>query len=517
MPGEIVLLLAAAKTTLLIGSALVVVGLAAHRVSAAIRHAVLLAAMIGALCMAPLGAMLPAFSPITFPGRPASVDSALRPWRDNALLFFLVRIDAESALPVRSTWRAAAERQRATILAIWIAGTAFVMLRIGVDAAAAARACSRAVLRGWCGRRVPLFESAEIPAPVAVGVFRRAIMIPPGAMTAHEFRAVIAHELAHVERRDCLTLLAIRATCAVYWFVPLVWHAARRIALERERACDDRVLASGMDSIAYAQLLIRIAHHQSATLRPHAVPSMAHPAHLEKRIRSILDATAPRGGISRRCAVSLVLATCVIITPLAAFAVHDRLPLVRSDPFLDPQSERVPGTRTFDRASAPDVHAPDRALIAIFHEAAKHESEAASDLVPDRARWALSQARNGELIEPLLAELHDPDWRVQGYAAWALAVSRDPRAVMPLIALLEHPVWRLRAMAAFALGEIGDPRAAPVFAHALDDPAWQVRVQAVRYLGALGDPRSKAQIEPLRRDPHIAVRLAADEALSSMK
>ena len=71
-------------------------------------------------------------------------------------------------------------------------------------------------------------------------------------------------------------------------------------------------------------------------------------------------------------------------------------------------------------------------------------------------------------------------------------------------------------MAAFALREIGGPRPAAALAEALDDPAWQVRVEAVAYFGRLGDPRFRGLIEPLRSDPHIAVRLAADEALGTM-
>jgi len=73
-------------------------------------------------------------------------------------------------------------------------------------------------------------------------------------------------------------------------------------------------------------------------------------------------------------------------------------------------------------------------------------------------------------------------------------------------------------MTAFALHQIGDPRAPAALAEVLDDPLWRVRVEAVGYFGALHKPRFRGRIDWLQNDtPHIAVRLAADEAISKMQ
>jgi len=187
------------------------------------------------------------------------------------------------------------------------------------------------------------------------------------------------------------------------------------------------------------------------------------------------------------------------------------------DPYQDPQSERVAGVRGIAPAAVyGDPATLDGMLIEKLRWAAERTPVAPFDLVPDRARWALSLARGGRIIEPLMDALRDPDWRVRAYAAWALGVAGDPRAVAPLIPLLGDPVWRLRAMAAMALRTTGAPRAADTLAAALHDPAWQVRVEAVAYFGALREARFRRLVEPLLSDPHIAVRLAAAEALDTM-
>ena len=60
--------------------------------------------------------------------------------------------------------------------------------------------------------------------------------------------AMLAHEVAHVRRRDNLTAALHMLVEAMFWFHPLVWWMERRLVEERERACDEEVVEMGGDA-----------------------------------------------------------------------------------------------------------------------------------------------------------------------------------------------------------------------------------------------------------------------------
>jgi hypothetical protein len=100
-------------------------------------------------------------------------------------------------------------------------------------------------------------------------------------------RLVLLHELAHVARRDSLSRSVASLVCALYWFHPGAWFAARRLRIEQEHAADDRVLTAGAPARSYAISLLHLAK------RVEGMPSMAHAAsmagmcQLEQRLVSI--------------------------------------------------------------------------------------------------------------------------------------------------------------------------------------------------------------------------------------
>ena len=176
---------------------------------------------------------------------------------------------------------------------------------------------------------VPVRVSAAIGVPAVVGVFRPVLLLPADAddWDADTRRAVVLHELAHVARRDALSQLVSQIACAIYWCLPLVWHAARRAAALRERASDDHVLRSGIRASAYAESLLVLARVARGGDMQAAALSMARPSRMRERVVAILDPRVRRDAPARAtigatiaasiCAVALLAA----IQPAAAAAI----------------------------------------------------------------------------------------------------------------------------------------------------------------------------------------------------
>ena len=109
-------------------------------------------------------------------------------------------------------------------------------------------------------RPVTLLIHPDKTIPVVWGILRCRLLLPAAARqwSGEQLRSVLLHELAHIKRRDTMAQLLAQIACALHWFNPLVWFAAWRLGVERERACDDLVLASGVRPSAYAGHLLDV-------------------------------------------------------------------------------------------------------------------------------------------------------------------------------------------------------------------------------------------------------------------
>jgi len=144
-------------------------------------------------------------------------------------------------------------------------------------------------------RSVEVLLHEEIPAPLTCGVWRTAVLLPSDAREWSEadLHRALLHELEHVRRGDWAIQLAARATCAFYWFHPLVWVAWRRLCLEAERACDDAVVKSA-EHTEYAKQLLSLARRLSKP-QPQAMLGMAKRSDLSIRVSALLDGSQRRG------------------------------------------------------------------------------------------------------------------------------------------------------------------------------------------------------------------------------
>jgi uncharacterized protein (TIGR03435 family) len=297
-----------------------------RRSPAAVRHAVL-AASLAVLLALPVASIL--IAPVRI-----SLPASTQEWAPPSL--FPAPMDAAqpaAAMDASVVAASAAQRWRglspsAVLLAVWIAGVAFFLLRMifGLQQVRALRRfglpwregqsiVNQLALDAGIHRNVEVLLHESLSVPVTCGFVRPAIVLPPDtqAWEAEDLNRAIVHELEHVRRFDWTSHCLARIARAVYWFHPLVWVAWRQFALEAERSCDDAVLARS-EATAYADQLVGLARRLSAAQESPAL-AMANRSDLSARVGSVLDGRRARGRAGALLvAVSCAVAVAIVLT-----------------------------------------------------------------------------------------------------------------------------------------------------------------------------------------------------------
>jgi beta-lactamase regulating signal transducer with metallopeptidase domain len=280
---------------------------------------------------------------------------------------------------------------------IWAAGAALVLARLLLGTLRMRRVTRDAErlidypwsmlanrLRGQLDIRdhVAIYVSAEVAMPMTWGVLIPVIVLPPEsyAWSAEWRRVVLLHELAHIKRRDCLTQMLAHLACAIYWFNPLVWFAARRLRIERELACDDCVLEVGAGASDYANYLVEIAQRFEAVdpVTPVSVGMAC--SQLENRVRAILDPRLNRRHPSRRRKATLAVAMAGALCPLAALKATSQESISPTVTDVVAANAEAPNVATEVAASMAKLAAQQGKFAALRERAANHAMTA-----PERA------------------------------------------------------------------------------------------------------------------------------------
>ncbi|HEX8573856.1 MAG TPA: M56 family metallopeptidase [Allosphingosinicella sp.] len=149
-------------------------------------------------------------------------------------------------------------------------------------------------------------------------------------------RLVLFHELAHVARRDSLSRSLASLVCALYWFHPGAWWAARQMRMEQEHAADDAVLMAGGSPQAYALSLLHLAGGAGAKAQFHEAAAMAGMYQLERRLVSIT------GAARRNRPGSVFLSSSALLAGFTTFVVAAGVPVSASSTSAGPlQAKRI--------------------------------------------------------------------------------------------------------------------------------------------------------------------------------
>jgi bla regulator protein blaR1 len=182
-------------------------------------------------------------------------------------------------------------------------------------------------LRWWRFIRTTIRTAAplDIDAPIRIlssrahlepgvfGVRKPVLLMPEGIenrLTRPQLKAIVAHELCHVRRRDNLTATIHIAVEAVFWFHPLVWWIEARLVEERERVCDEDVLRVVGDPEVYAQGILNVCRYYLES--PLVCVSGITGADLKKRIDEIMTPRVARK-LDWRKKLALIAAAAVAL------------------------------------------------------------------------------------------------------------------------------------------------------------------------------------------------------------
>lgn len=172
---------------------------------------------------------------------------------------------------------------------------------------------------------VSLHISDEIFSPLAMGIWRAAVIVPVSAVVSlppDQLEAVLAHELAHVRRWDYIGNLLQTAIECLFFFHPAVWWMSGRTRDLREMCCDEVAARTCINPGIYAEALLRLEERRTDRLQL-AVALNGNGGTLLNRIRRVMgDSTVDYSSIS---AVRLTAAALVIGGLLVAPHVADGL------------------------------------------------------------------------------------------------------------------------------------------------------------------------------------------------
>ena len=411
-----------------------------------------------------------------------------------------------------------------------------------------------------------LLRSEDAKMPFACGVFRATIVLPAecDSWSLDRRRAVLLHELAHVRRHDLVGHTLGRLACAVYWFHPLVWTAAKQLRSESERACDDLALACGARATDYAEHLLDIVTSVRRDSTPSVALAMARRKEFEGRMLAILDPELRHSSPSRKQSAALIgsLALISIVVgaaapgpraaPLHQVAGHEQARDRAQNPVASVPGIELLNSRKPDMKGYPDsreiiggskIHQKTETVMnqntqtitntqtssriqqnfaKVVDQAVQQGTSAASSALVQVLRQGGAKAGKDSDERPaLLAKIlaTDTSASLRRIAAWGLAEYAETQVAAEALAkaLRQDKDPSVREMAAWALAD-GNHRSVAVEALSAalrGDANTEVRATAAWALGNVGDRSSADALSAALSDASPEVRKRALWALGN--
>lgn len=286
--------------------------------------------------------------------------------------------------------------------------------------------------------RAPVLESAAVTTPLTTGLFSPTVLLP---LTWREWpsdklAAVLAHENAHIVRRDALVAFLAQVNRAIFWFHPLAWWLERTLAVTAEHACDEAAARQIGQPRRYAEVLLDMA--DAVRVRGHRVSwqtiGVDGSGLLGARIDRILkgDALARMSG-GKRIGVALGCASVLVL----AIACRQQIAAepLRPDPEVQKQiddnearAERHKAAVLMTAADAaaleqslqstPDNVQARETLIIFYDQAGKVSWEEKFAGIRRHSLWRIAHLPETDLWIPYISKRYDPEGYAQAKQLW---------------------------------------------------------------------------------------------------
>jgi beta-lactamase regulating signal transducer with metallopeptidase domain len=208
-------------------------------------------------------------------------------------------------------------------------------------------------------------EASIVASPLTIGIIRPRVVLPLEwrQWSPQTLAAVLAHEGAHIRRRDPLVSFLAHVNRCVFWFHPLAWWLERTLASTAEDACDDAGVMAIGESKLYAEVLLDIAEavrRRGNRLSWQGVGIDGNGL-IAQRIERILGGDLFRQ-ISRTRKIIVAIGCAAAIVLAVACKQKNVVPGLVPDLAPDPQIAATIAKQTADRTAERKLYADGRAM-----------------------------------------------------------------------------------------------------------------------------------------------------------
>jgi beta-lactamase regulating signal transducer with metallopeptidase domain len=316
------------------------------------------------------------------------------------------------------------DRHMTAILAIWSAGAFLAFARLFVSLASVKRLIASSVspapdqLRSLVNQlaarlklsgSVRLVVSKQVTAPVVVGWRKPVVILPSSSLAGlspQQEEAILAHELAHIRRRDYLVNVIQGVLEAMLFYHPAIWWVSRQIRREREHCCDDSVLGVSGSPVVYAKALTLLEEHRAM-----AKPELslgAYGGDLSVRINRLFERNhrKPLGRTTSISLASLAVLTLGVLAMLSTSAANS----------VSAQAAEVEKQQISATASATNLHRqPDMSCTFYDPKDIAHPHPGVCSASADNSGVYYCRQTDGNRLRQIQISC---EWKVQRLRDW---------------------------------------------------------------------------------------------------